>query len=283
MRIIDNLHDFLNLIKSNEEIVGCCIRRFTIKQFFITNLKFKNCYFEDISLECSGTIKCSFENCSFRRCRSYNSLFYSIYFNRIVIAGNAFVQSKFENIQIQSDKKIFIRKNKYINSTFCDCTFSNIDISNNEFEGCIFRRMASSKDYESILKAKLRLCMGLYLNCPEEGNFIGYKKIMYLDKDAPSEVEDKGILVKLLITEDAKRSSGYGRKCRASKAKVLSMTDINTGKEVSVGCSMYDPDFIYKTGEIVEVNNFNNDRWNECSSGIHFFITKQEALDYEFY
>lgn len=283
MRIIDNLHDFLNLIKSNEEIVGCCIRRFTIKQFFITNLKFKNCYFEDILLEYSGTIQCSFENCSFRKCRGYNSLFYSIYFNRILIAGNAFVQSKFENIQNQSDKKNIIRKNTYINSTFCDCTFSNIDISNNEFEGCFFRRMTSSKDYESILKAKLHLCMGLYLNCPEEGSFIGYKKIIYLDKDAPLEVEDKGILVKLLITEDAKRSSGYGRKCRASKAKVLSMTDINTGKEVSVGCSMHDPDFIYKTGEIVEVNNFNNDRWNECSSGIHFFITKQEALDYESY
>lgn len=283
MRIIDNLHDFLNLIKNNEEIVGCCIRRFTIKQFFITNLKFKNCYFEDISLEYGGTIQCSFENCSFRKCRGYNSLFYSIYFNRIVIAGNAFAQSKFENIQIQKDKKTFIRKNNYINSTFCDCTFSNIDISNNQFNSCIFRRMTSSKDYESILKAKLHLCMGLYLNCPEEGSFIGYKKIIYLDKDAPLEVEDKGILVKLLITEDAKRSSSYGRKCRASKAKVLSMTDINTGKEVSVGCSMHDPDFIYKTGEIVEVNNFNNDRWNECSSGIHFFITKQEALDYESY
>ena len=61
------------------------------------------------------------------------------------------------------------------------------------------------------------------------------------------------------------------------------MTDINIGKEVSVGCSMHVHDFIYKMGEIVEVNNFNNDRWNECSSGIHFFITKQEALDYEFY
>lgn len=78
--------------------------------------------------------------------------------------------------KFKGTKKIFIRKNNYINSTFCNCTFSNIDISNNEFEGCIFRRMTSSKDYESILKAKLHLCMGLYLNCPEEGSFIGYKK-----------------------------------------------------------------------------------------------------------
>lgn len=27
-------------------------------------------------------------------------------------------------------------------------------------------------------------------------------------------------------------------------------------------------------------DSFDEDRWNECSHGIHFFINKQEAIDY---
>jgi hypothetical protein len=29
-----------------------------------------------------------------------------------------------------------------------------------------------------------------------------------------------------------------------------------------------------------KVENFNEDRWNECAAGIHFFITREEAIDY---
>ena len=29
-----------------------------------------------------------------------------------------------------------------------------------------------------------------------------------------------------------------------------------------------------------ELENFNEDRWNECAAGIHFFITREEAIDY---
>lgn len=282
MKIIDNLQDFLDLIKNNEEIVGYYITKFIVKKSFITHLKFKNCSFKNVSLEYCGVMNCFFEDCSFEECKAYDSLFLSVHFNGIVMVNNTFSRDKFEIIKIQSDKEISIEENSYINSTFCHCKFSNIDVSNNEFEGCIFKSMTSSKDYGSILKAKPQLCMGLHLNCPEEGSFIGYKKILHLDKDVPLEVEDREILVKLLITEDAKRSSGYGRKCRASKAKILSMIDIETGKEVSIGRSMYDLDFIYRAGEIIEVDNFDDDRWNDCSFGIHFFITKQEALDYKF-
>ena len=41
-----------------------------------------------------------------------------------------------------------------------------------------------------------------------------------------------------------------------------------------------DSDFIYKVGEMVSVDNFDEDRWNECSTGIHFFINFQEAVEY---
>ena len=109
--------------------------------------------------------------------------------------------------------------------------------------------------------------MGYSLACPEEGSFIGYKKA------------DK-YLVKLLIPEDAKRSSATTMKCRCDKAKVLEIKDIDTGEKVEEISSTYDPEFIYKAGEIVTVDNFDDNRWNECSTGIHFFMNRENVLNY---
>ena len=104
--------------------------------------------------------------------------------------------------------------------------------------------------------------------CPDTGSFIGYKKA-------------NNMIIKLEITEDAKRTSATSRKCRCNKAKVLGIYDYNHNlledKEVA---SDRDKDFIYRVGEIVEVENFDEDRWNEYSAGIHFFINFQEAVKY---
>ena len=85
----------------------------------------------------------------------------------------------------------------------------------------------------------------------------------------------------LEITEDAKRSSATSRKCRCNKAKVLGIYDIDHNlTNLNSISSDYDKNFIYNVGEIVEVSNFDEDRWNECSTGIHFFINFQEAVEY---
>jgi hypothetical protein len=40
-------------------------------------------------------------------------------------------------------------------------------------------------------------------------------------------------------------------------------------------------DFTYKTGETVRPEKPFSDDWtDECASGIHFFITREEAVDY---
>ena len=104
------------------------------------------------------------------------------------------------------------------------------------------------------------------LQCPEYGAFIGWKKLCY------------NRIAKLEICEDAKRSSATTRKCRCDKAKVIAIYDGE--KEVDSGVSKYDPNFKYNVGEIVSVENFDDDRWDECSTGIHFFITRKEAEEY---
>ena len=106
------------------------------------------------------------------------------------------------------------------------------------------------------------------LQCPEEGAYIGYKKA-------------GGLIVKLEITEDALRSSAISRKCRASKAKVLSITDVDGNPAGDQVCSDHDKNFVYKVGETVEVLDFDTNRWNECSTGIHHFITRAEAVKYQ--
>ena len=107
-----------------------------------------------------------------------------------------------------------------------------------------------------------------WLQCPETGSFIAYKKA-------------NGYIVELKIPASALRSSATSRKCRCSKAKVLSITNIDGSKcHLTEINSNFDLSFIYKVGETVEVPNFDKDRWNECSTGIHFFITRQEAVDY---
>ena len=110
-----------------------------------------------------------------------------------------------------------------------------------------------------------------HLACPEEGAFIGFKKC---------NGAEECVLVKLEIPKDAKRSSATTRKCRCSKAKVISITGIETGKEYEEAFSQHDKRFVYRVGETVVPDSFDEDRWNECSNGIHFFITKQEAIDY---
>ena len=109
--------------------------------------------------------------------------------------------------------------------------------------------------------------------CPEEGSFIGFKKANTHKFATP-------VIVKLEIIADAKRSSATTRKCRCSKAKVLSITDLQGREELQQAYSTHDNHFIYKVGKIVEVSDFDEDRWNECSTGIHFFITRDEAVRY---
>ena len=109
---------------------------------------------------------------------------------------------------------------------------------------------------------------------PDEGDIIGWKKALALD-GAP-------IIVKLLIPSDAKRSNSTGRKCRANKARILDLQDRqgNSLPPDTTAYSSFDPDFTYKKGETVHVEDFDTNRWNECAPGIHFFITRIEAVKY---
>ena len=105
------------------------------------------------------------------------------------------------------------------------------------------------------------------LSCPSDGEFIGWKKV-------------SNKLVRLLIPSDAKRSSSTSNKCRCDKAKVLEITELDGSNPIT---SVINNNYIetqYVVGEMVFPDSFDENRWNECSNGIHFFINKQEAINY---
>ena len=95
-----------------------------------------------------------------------------------------------------------------------------------------------------------------------EGDLIGWKKCA------------SGVIVKLRIPEAAKLSHAFGRKCRAEYADVIEVI----GAEA--GVSAHDSRTEYRAGQRVKPDGFDENWMEECSSGIHFFITRLEAENY---
>ena len=115
--------------------------------------------------------------------------------------------------------------------------------------------LRDAKDIPAIAIAQTRVCA--------EGDIFGYKKCL------------NRIIVKLLIPKEAKRNNAFGRKCRAEYAKVIEIIGADNA------ISQHDNSFIYKVGDIVgPTTPFDEDFTNECSTGIHFFITLEEAKNY---
>ncbi len=94
---------------------------------------------------------------------------------------------------------------------------------------------------------------------PETGPVWGWKKC------------EKDVLVKIAVGDTARRSHATGRKCRAEHVKVLEVIG------AAVGISRYDNSVQYRVGEVVHCKEWDENRWEECSGGIHFFLTRIEA------
>ena len=96
-----------------------------------------------------------------------------------------------------------------------------------------------------------------------DGDLIGWKKCA------------KGVIVKLRIPADAKRSHAFWRKCRAEFADVLEVI----GAEFAY-TNNHGPRTEYRVGQRVTPDKWDDNWQDECSHGIHFFITRLEAENY---
>ena len=102
-----------------------------------------------------------------------------------------------------------------------------------------------------------------------DGNLIGWKK----GKD--------GAIVRLLIPTEAKRSSAFGRKCRAEYVRTLEIFRDNK-PSIEPAFGFYGAgETKYEIGQITRCDKWCEDFTKECAGGIHFFITRLEAENYQ--
>ena len=99
-----------------------------------------------------------------------------------------------------------------------------------------------------------------------EGDLVVYKQLQH------------GDIATLKIPASARRSNATGRKCRAEYAEVLAIQDLD-GNAKECGVSRYDVRFVYRVGETVHPHEWCEDRWQECAGGIHFYLTRYEAVN----
>lgn len=169
-----------------------------------------------------------------------------------------------------------------------------IEFANNKYENCTFDFDFSKTGYVSIEKALISYSgMEEYLDkvlpskVPAEGGFTAYKILQSTNEynDLGHIFIPKRYLAELFIPAHAKRSSAGNAKCRASEAFVVSIVDLANGKHVDRvhhECfSIFGRDTDYIVGETVHADGWEEDRFVECTHGIHFFMNKEAALSFK--
>lgn len=108
------------------------------------------------------------------------------------------------------------------------------------------------------------------------GSFLGYK-IAYVKRDIP-------VIVTLQIPADACSVVFRGDKCRASKVEVLSIEMLEGDilpDAITAYSAFYTPSkSAYHKGCVTIADDFNPRPSDVCTCGIHFFLTKAEAIDF---
>ena len=85
------------------------------------------------------------------------------------------------------------------------------------------------------------------------------------------------VIIVAHIPEDAYVRGSYNGKCRASKAVITDIIGDFYGQKI--GISIYNGDTYYEIGDEIEIDNFDMSE-EECSTGFHFFCTKELAEKY---
>ena len=237
-------------------------------------------------IEDSSFDAAEFNNCNVTYSKFINVSFKDTYFYRLITNSTWFMRCDFTKAHMEDFT--------FDGCVFRECDFSKCDMKKITFKGCSFYN-CDFKEAELppfFYPTTMEDCVNvpyMPMACPEEGEFVGYKiaSSEQMTNTMPGIImpyENLGhanVLVTLKIPADARRSSSGGRKCRCDKAKVIGLEFFGKGfEDANVAYSKFDARFEYRVGKEISVPFFDENRWNECSTGIHFFINRKEALQY---
>ncbi|MCI8321798.1 MAG: pentapeptide repeat-containing protein [Dorea sp.] len=185
-------------------------------------------------------------------------------FQNTVLDGADFENSSVENALFDGCS---VKEANFKNARLVTASFRHCDMRGCNIEGAdLFGAVLESARLEGVVSDENTKWFRLH--CPEKGAFLGYKKC----------VNDR--MVQLLIPADAKRTSATLPSCRCSKAKVLTIKSFDFTQNFDEAWSLVDENFVYRKGEWVEVWDFNENRWQDSTTGIHFWMTRTEAEAY---
>ena len=230
-----------------------------------SDIDFSKVVFENVTADCVTFCDCKFNECQFDEdCNFVNAYFNDCDLSEVEMNNGAnFAGATFDKCNF---KNACCCGAIFRNTAFYDADLTNVNMYKADFTNADFVRCKLDN-----IRYDECTC-GIALACPEKGSFTAFKKAKLYN--------DNNCIVELQVPADALRSSATTRKCRVSKAKVVAVYTMD-GKSIKQNAySIQTRSFVYKIGKIVEVKNFDKNRWNECSSGIHCFITKREAEQY---
>ena len=279
----------------NYKFEGLTFRKGTINYYSKFNTaRFRSCGFEENVFK-----ECDFSNATVLSTSYKGASFEYGTYEEVVFDHCDFSLASFENCIFK-------------NTVFSHCKFTKARLTNCVFINCVFSDcQLGYRDTPTFCNGEITRCEHvpyIPMACPESGPIIGYKKATAYDISG-DHMGWIDVIVKLEIPDGAKRSSALGRKCRCDRAKVLGIYDIkqflepvrmlengtidtiirkHIGDKLSDDTVAYskfvfsplaDP-FPYRVGQWVYPDEWDDNRFDECSHGIHFFISAQEAVDY---
>ncbi len=121
---------------------------------------------------------------------------------------------------------------------------------------------------------------------PKVGQFRAFKKVaaeLYTGNYILYTGNYIHVVLELLIPRSAQRTgTPVGRKCRASKVKVVGVVNPDPRlSHITRFHSLHDRSFTYEVGKWIKpVGEYDGDIRVECTHGIHFFMTYEEAAEY---
>lgn len=218
-------------------------------QVISSKTKLTNVIMPYCTIEQSAFYYCDFHSSVIDRSSICNSSFYSCNCNRVEFCGTVFDGS-------------YISTSTFVRANLFEASLEKLFIAD---------------DLDRIYSEAINVPHIPY-KCPVEGSFIGWKKVCTGNFN-------EWYLVKLEIPAGARRSSSISNKCRCSMAKVVGIYDKSgnpTEIKSVINKNRIEQPTEYTVGENVYPDSFDKNRWEECTHGIHFFIDKEEAMNYCF-